>query len=271
MGRLADLSLPGPLRRPVLGTFARVFGIAVDEAARPLEAYPTLNAFFTRRLRPGIRSWPPDPGAAGSPVDGIVGTSGEIRSGLLLQAKGRRYAVGDLADDPEAGRRFDGGRFLTVYLSPRHYHRIHAPTSGTITEGRHVPGALLPVNPPAVLHYPDLFPRNERIVVEVHGPLGRVAVVAVGAYNVGWISTAFDPEWRPPPGRGPRHRTDGGSASRRWDPPIPVRRGDEIMAFHLGSTVVVLFEPGVALSSWLAPGREIRLGDRIAGPGPAAS
>jgi phosphatidylserine decarboxylase len=268
-GRAADLPIPRRLRRPVLGGFARAVGIDLSEAELPIDAYPTLNRFFVRGLRPGIRSWPEDPEVAASPVDGVVGQLGTIQRGELVQAKGRSYSAAALLDDPSAAERYAGGAFLTIYLSPRHYHRIHAPCDGGIPEARRVPGALLPVNGPAVAHVPDLFPRNERLVGYVDGALGRVALVAVGAYNVGRISAAFDADWGPPapgvPGSWVTGRRGITGETRCYDPALPVRRGEEFMAFLLGSTVVLLFEPGRArLDPGLRPGLEIALGSPIA-------
>ncbi|HEX7117367.1 MAG TPA: archaetidylserine decarboxylase [Longimicrobiales bacterium] len=266
-GRIADVAIPRALRRPVLGTAARVLGIDLAEAERPVEDYPSLNALFVRRLRPGARRWPQRPDLAGSPVDGVIGAFGQVRDGRLIQAKGRWYSAADLLGDPVEGRRYDGGAFLTLYLSPRHYHRIHAPCDGAIPTARYVPGALFPVNTPAVLHIQDLFARNERLVCPLDGPLGRVTVVAVGAYNVGRISAAFDPAWCAGPGGAHwvTNRRPPAEAVRTYDPPVAVSAGAEIMAFHLGSTVILLFEPGRArLAADLRTGAEIRLGDPVA-------
>lgn len=266
-GRLADAPIPPALRPAVLGAFARAVGADVAEAELPLEAYPTLNRFFTRQLRPGARSWPADPSAVASPVDGAVGQLGPVRGGRLIQAKGRLYDVAGLLEDPAAAARYEGGAFVTLYLSPRDYHRIHAPVAGEIRQARHVPGALLPVNAAAVAHLPELFARNERLITLLDGEMGRVAVVAVGAYNVGRISAAFDPAWNAPPGSSAwvTNRRGMQSAARDYDPPVRVQRGDEIMTFHLGSTVVLVFEPGrVELLSSLRPGDPVRLGSPIA-------
>lgn len=265
-GALADVPLPVPLRRPVLGAFARVVGADVGEAELPLEAYPALNRFFVRRLRPGARTFPHDPAVAASPVDGATGQAGTVTGGKLIQAKGRTYSLRDLLDEDGQWERFEGGAFATLYLSPKDYHRIHAPTAGAIARARHVPGALMPVNLPAVEHVPDLFPRNERLLCYVDGPLGRVAVVAVGAYNVGRISAAFDPAWNAEPGASSwvTNRAGIAAATRAYDPPVAVEQGDEIMAFHLGSTVVLVFEPGrVTLDPTLRPGVPVRLGQPI--------
>ncbi|MEX2583214.1 MAG: archaetidylserine decarboxylase [Gemmatimonadota bacterium] len=263
-GRIADIPLPGGVRRLVLGSFARAVGIDLSEAARPLEEYPTLNAFFVRRLRDGARLWPSGDEVLASPVDGIVGRFGRVTKGEAIQAKGHRYPVGDLLGDDTEAQRFEGGSFLTIYLSPRHYHRIHTPCAGTIAAARYLPGALLPVNAPAVMHVPGLFARNERLLCYVDGVMGRVAVVAVGAYNVGRISAAFDPDWVGTPNEPwVTNRRPPAPLRRSYEPPKRVETGEELMAFHLGSTVVLLFEPAVQLRADLQPGLEVRLGEPI--------
>lgn len=259
-GRLADLRIPRPLRRTVLRTFARTVGIDVAEAERPIGDYASINDFFVRRLRPGARAWPDDADTAASPADGITGQHGTITDGRLIQAKGRDYTAAELLMDAAEAHRFEGGTFLTIYLSPRHYHRLHAPCGGTIPFARYVPGALLPVNAAAVVHVAGLFPRNERVICTIDAPIGRCAVVAIGAYNVGRISTSFDEAWA---GGGRAVSNRGTPAeTRRYDPPLPVAQGAEIMAFHLGSTIVLLFEPGPRLTAPV-PGTEIRLGTVI--------
>jgi phosphatidylserine decarboxylase len=259
LGSLADLTVPRRLRGPIIGGFARAVGINVGEAELPIEDYRSINEFFVRRLRTGVRSWPDDDSTIASPVDGVVGRHGSIRDGRLIQAKGRHYMATDLLAGLDEADRYEDGTFVTLYLSPRHYHRIHAPCGGVIHGAHHVPGALLPVNDPAVRHVPDLFPRNERVICTIAGPLGTTAVVAVGAYNVGRISTTFDPEWVGA-GRSVANRRRAEPESRRYAPPKVVRQGEEIMAFHLGSTVVLLVEPGAQCHA-PPPGTEVQLGD----------
>ncbi len=270
LGRLADIPLPRALRRAVFTSFARAVGADLSEVEQPLEDYPSVNAFFVRRLKPGLRSWPADPNAVGSPVDGVVGATGRIERGTAVQAKGRPYSVADLLGDAAEAAAFDGGTFVTLYLSPRHYHRVHAPVGGTIPVARHVPGALFPVNAAAVAHVPDLFARNERVLCVIDGPVGRTAAVAVGAYNVARISTAFDPAW----GGGRawvsnRRDAPARERARRYTPPVPIARGAELMAFHLGSTVVLLFQrDAIELTPACRPGLEVRLGETLAAPAP---
>ena len=262
LGRIADTPVPPALRNGVIGGFARIVGINVDEAEHAVSEYGSINQFFVRRLKPGVRAWPARPDIPASPVDGIVGQFGEIHDGRLLQAKGRWYTAAGLLDDADEAARFDGGTFVTIYLSPRHYHRIHTPTPGFIDKARHVPGALLPVNEAAVLHVDELFARNERLICYVNGAAGRIAVAAIGAYNVGRISAAFDPEWRD--ANWVTNIRNAKAETKTYDPPVPVETGAEIMAFHLGSTVVLLFERGRVQLEHLEPGMEVRVGQPIA-------
>src|SRR5690606_32245823 len=126
-GRLADLPIPHGLRAGVLGAFARAVGADLSEVEHPLEHYGTLNEFFVRRLRAGVRTWPQDDTVLASPVDGTTGQVGRVSGGRVLQAKGLWYSVADLIGDAAEAERFEGGSFVTLYLSPRDYHRIHAP------------------------------------------------------------------------------------------------------------------------------------------------
>lgn len=263
-GDLADIPVPPRLRRSLIGGFARLVGADPGEAERPLSDYASINEFFVRRLRPGVRSWPGRPDVAASPVDGILGQVGVLREGRLVQAKGRFYSAAELLDDAAEAHHFEGGPFVTLYLSPRHYHRIHTPTEGRVMKARHVPGALLPVNEAGVRHIDRLFPRSERLVCYVDGPLGRVAVVAVGAYNVGRISTAFDARWSSREHGFATNRRGAVAETRHYEPAPFLERGEEIMAFHLGSTVVLLMEPRTRLLESVEAGREVRLGEAMA-------
>lgn len=266
-GRLADAAIPGWLRAPLIGGFARLVGARPEEAERLPGEYRSLNAFFVRRLAVGTRRWPPDPSVLASPVDGMLTRLGTVEDGRLVQAKGRRYPAADLLASEEAAARFHGGLYATIYLAPRHYHRIHAPLAGGLRSASYVPGGLFPVNAAAVAEIPDLLATNERIVCSFEGAAGRIALVAVGAYNVGRISTAFDPEWGGGEGGWVTNRRPRSARRRDYQPPIRLARGQEIMAFHLGSCVIVLLEPGgYAWAPEVAAGREIRLGEALARP-----
>ncbi|HUG02624.1 MAG TPA: archaetidylserine decarboxylase [Longimicrobiales bacterium] len=256
VGRAADARVPPPLRAPLYRAFAAAVGADLRECPAPLSEFPTFDAFFTRRLPAGARRWPSAPATAGSPVDGVVGRFGVVERGAALQAKDRAYAVADLLGSAAAGARFRGGAYLTLYLAPRHYHRVHAPVGGRIAATTHLSGRLLPVNPPSVATVHRLFATNERTVCLLETDVGAAAVVAVGATNVGRIAVPAVPGWDP---------AQAVDVERVHHPLIPIDRGDELMVFHLGSTVIVLFE-GRRLIGGLRRGAEIRLGDPIAEP-----
>ncbi|GAA3767073.1 hypothetical protein GCM10022379_38530 [Micromonospora maritima] len=258
-GWIANRTIPVPLRGPVHRAYSRVFGARPEEAALPVEQYPTLNAFFTRTLRPGLR--PVATGAIVSPVDATVGAYGEVRSDTLVQAKGRDYSLAALLGDGESADRFEGGTYATLYLSPKDYHRIHAPVAGDITAAAYIPGELWPVNVAAVANVANLFAVNERIVVGMDGARGgRVAVVPVGATMVGMTRLAFDDLHTNARRREVRHR--------RYDPPVRIETGAALGHFEFGSTVVLVCSPDAGTIEPLTVGATVRMGQRL-GPLPS--
>lgn len=258
VGVAAHAELPRPITRAAIRAFARAFKIDVEEADRPLSEFRTVGDFFTRRLRPGARPIDRRPGFATSPADGHILNFGRIEDGTLIQAKGRRFSVADLLRDEVEAARFAHGSWITVYLSPRDYHRVHHPAEGRITAARYVPGHLWPVNRAAVENVDDLFCVNERLITYVDGPLGEVATIMVGATSVGYITVRYDENLVTNRGRAGGLRTFASGEEPR------VARGDELGTFHLGSTAIVLFaEPSVVLEP-LEEGAPIRLGVAIA-------
>jgi len=253
-GWLADRRLPPSWRAPVLGWWARRLGADVDEMDGCWRDYPTLDAWFTRRLRPGVRTWPTDPAVVASPVDGVVGPVGCLDGDVLLQAKGLPYRAARLLGSEADAAAFLGGTYATFYLSPRHYHRVHTPVPGRLERARHLPGRVLPVHPAVVAREPDLLPGNERLVAWLRTAHGLVAVVAIGAMNVARVTAAFDRTLV-----ANRRRCAG---ERRYEPPRCLRHGDELFLFRLGSTVVVLAAPG-AIRWDLETGREVRVGEVV--------
>jgi phosphatidylserine decarboxylase len=258
VGRLTDLELPGGLLRAAMRGFARAYDIDLASSP-PLESYPTFGKFFARPLLPGLRPIAPGDGVAVSPVDARVSEVGVAISGRMIQAKGIDYTVTALLGDAELGRRFEGGAWTTLYLSPQDYHRIHFPLGGGITGWRYIPGELWPVNAASVGNVPGLFTVNERLVTLLDSPLGLVAVVAVGATVVGRVRASYDDAV-------PATDQAGAEAIQRGEyaPPRPVQKGSELGAFEMGSTVILVFEPGrVRLSARLQPGARVRVGEAI--------
>ena len=256
VGAACRVNAPRPVMRAVIRTFARKYGVDAAEAERAIEDYPTFTEFFTRRLKPGARPIAQGELLPVSPVDGTVGEIGEIVSGKLLQAKGKHYTLAELLGGPQAeedAAQFAGGTFLTIYLAPYNYHRIHAPLGGVITGYINVPGTLWPVNAVGVRNVERLFCVNERLTTFLTTPRGPCAVVAVGAMNVGRIRAIYDDVVT-------NARRTRAVQRRSYEKPIPVEKGGELGIFEMGSTVVVVFSPGVKLSPSLQVGVSIRLG-----------
>jgi phosphatidylserine decarboxylase len=258
VGVAARQKLPRFARAPLFTAFARRAGANLEEVERPLHEYPTFDAFFTRRLRDGVRHISDDADAIVSPCDGTIAESGIAGGGRLIQAKGIDYRLSSLIPDAEAQERFDGGAYVTIYLAPRDYHRVHFPADGEVTGFQHVPGAVFPVNRLAASNIGGLFTINERLVTFQSSPAGEIACVMVAATGVGNMSVTYDAVET-------RRRGRGRPGARvRFGSPRAVRRGDELGAFHLGSTVILLFEPGRVKLLPMAVGQGVRLGEPIA-------
>jgi len=250
----------GFLRAGLIRAFLNRYPVDLAEAAAPDPgSYPSFNDFFTRRLRPGVRSLDPDPGAALCPADGILSQCGQIAGDTLLQAKGIDYsAAAMLGGDSALAAEFAGGEFATIYLAPHNYHRVHMPLAGTLRIARFVPGDLFSVNALTAASVPGLFSRNERIACIFDTAVGPMAVVLVGALFVGSMSLAWAGRIR---AAGPRKPRD----LPVHDPIIALDRGAELGWFNMGSTVVVLFAPqGPSLGGGLEAGRSVRVGERLA-------
>jgi phosphatidylserine decarboxylase len=235
VGRLVHARLPRPIARRLVHWFARTYQIDLDAAGKPAHEYPSIGHFFIRDLREGLR--PIESGFV-SPVDGVLRNYGLVEAGRLEQIKGKTYTVSRfLADDANAPRYENGGAFFNLYLSPQDYHHVHSPVTGTIVRSVHIPGRLWPVNDWSLANVDELFSINERVVTYIQCELGLVAVVMIGATNVGKISVVYDSFIS-------NAATVNRTAVRNYDAPIPIAAGDRLGTFHMGSSVVVLVEPG---------------------------
>lgn len=247
------------LKQWLIDTVTRRFGVNLDEAAQPdATAYPTFNAFFTRALKPGARVPDADPRALLMPADGHVSQCGPIDNGRIFQAKGQSFTAAELLGDEASAEPFRNGLFATVYLSPKDYHRVHMPWTGTLRETVHVPGRLFSVGTAAVANVPRLFARNERLVCHFDTDFGPMACVMVGALLVSGVETVWSGEEIPDYGDHITRKDYRGQG-------ITLERFDEMARFNYGSTVVVLLPPGVAaLDPALGAESPVRLGQRLA-------
>jgi phosphatidylserine decarboxylase len=253
VGRLCDLKLHPAVASAVVGLYARAYRVDLDEAESPQGGFPSFDEFFTRPLREGMRPICQDESCLVSPADGRIASLGPVEHGGAFKVKGKDYTVEDLVGDREDGSRYDGGQFMIVYLSPRDYHRVHAPIAGEISVVRSMPGDLYPVNSIGELHVPSLFARNRRVAICIDtATQGRVTVVMVGAMIVGRI-TVSGIEARDVP-----------LGLHQLEPARKVARGEEIGMFHLGSTAVIFVEKGAA-PPWGVPVGPVRMGVSLHG------
>lgn len=253
MGRLADYEWPDALGSAVVDLYCRAYDVKLAEC-RKASGFTSFDEFFTRELRAGARPMPSDPRVVVCPSDGRVDSLGPV-DGRSFHVKGRPYRVDELVGDADEARRYDGGLGCVVYLSPRDYHRVHAPVDGTIAEVRSMPGDYYPVNAIGVEHVPNLFVRNRRVAIAIDTPesvgIGRVTIVMVAAMVVGRI-TVTGIEARDVP-----------FGVHRYAQPLAVSRGEEIGIFRLGSTAVVFFEKRAGLE-WAVAEGPVRYGEPLA-------
>jgi phosphatidylserine decarboxylase len=237
--------------------YAVDMSIAAD--ANPF-AYPEFNSFFTRALKPGARPIVDANDAIACPADGVISQLGDVTNGRLLQAKGYYFDLLTLLGGSEAhARTFNESRFVTIYLSPRDYHRVHMPLSGRLRETIYIPGRLFSVSPRTTRAIQGLFARNERYVSIFDTAIGPVAVILVGAMFVAGIETVWS-------GLLPHGKqiVERQYESGQQEDEISLERGDELGRFNMGSTVIVLFPPGkVEFAPALTQNAPVKMGELL--------
>ncbi|CAG9433899.1 TPA: archaetidylserine decarboxylase [Providencia alcalifaciens] len=244
--------------------FAKAYKVNMNEAQKSeLTAYSTFNDFFIRTLKDDARPIVAAEHQLAQPADGAVSQLGSIDNDLIFQAKGHNYTVEALlAGQYELADKFRNGDFITTYLSPSDYHRVHMPCDGLLTEMIYVPGDLFSVNPLTAANVPNLFARNERLICVFDTPFGAMVQILVGATIVGSIDTVWSGCVNP--------QREG--VIKRWTYPeqdeegaIFLRKGEEMGLFKLGSTVINLFEPNkIRFNASLIPGYATRMGELLA-------
>jgi phosphatidylserine decarboxylase len=236
--------------------FLKLYSVDMSEARQsdPL-SFATFNEFFTRELKDHARTIDADPRSIACPVDGTISEAGNIDGDALLQAKGRRYSLPELLAGKSWAGRFEGGCFATIYLAPFNYHRVHMPLRGDLEETVYVPGRLFSVNAVTAAHVPRLFARNERVLTLFDTAFGQVALIMVGALNVGSMATVWAGDITP--------------AARRVITTLPQQRltldkGAELGRFNMGSTVILLFQKNrAALHAGVRAGLRVKLGESL--------
>jgi phosphatidylserine decarboxylase len=246
-----------PWKNFLISTIVQRYQVNMTEAAQPDPlAYPHFNAFFTRKLRPDARKADASPAALLSPADGRISQAGPITDGRIFQAKGQDYTVAELLGDEAAAAPYARGQFVTVYLSPRDYHRVHMPLRGELRETVHIPGRIFSVAPFAVEAIPRLFARNERLVCHFDGEHGPFVVVMVGAILVSSVATVWDGLVIPP--YAPSIRRKSFAAQK-----VSLDRFAEMARFNMGSTVILLLPEGAAKLDSLASQQPVQVGQKL--------
>lgn len=243
-------------KNPFIAVFVRLFSVDLDESPRRRpQDFDSFDDFFTRALHPHARPLAPADHRMVCPCDGTVSRLGRIEGDTILQAKGFSYSAAALLGNHEHGRQFAGGGFITLYLAPGDYHRVHSPIAGEVIHETRIPGRLFSVSAATVRTIPHLFTRNERMAAMLDTDLGPVAVVMVAAMLVAGIETVWQP--------GQRLRPDARLTAHTIDR-HELTRGGELGRFHWGSTVIVLTPPGSpAWHAKLAAGRRVRMGNPL--------
>ncbi len=229
--------IKSPLVPRAITLFSKAFNVNLDEAVYPdPKHYQTFNEFFTRKLKAELR--PIASSKIVSPVDGTISQFGDIVDSSLLQAKGVSYSLNALlGGNPERTSHFENGQFITIYLSPRDYHRIHMPCPGKLLEQTHIPGRLFSVAKHTVNTIKGIFSRNERVVAVFDTDYGKMAMVLVGAINVAAIETVWAGLITPP-------KAETITSKNLSDKHISLKKGEEMGRFNMGSTVILVFADG---------------------------
>jgi len=238
--------------------FVKLFNVEMQDAVEPdIATYPSFNQFFTRALKTDARPIAGGEGEIACPADGRISAIGRIQNARVFQAKGKDYSLAALLADESLAHDFRNGSFVTVYLSPRDYHRLHMPITGTLLSQTHVPGRLYSVAPHTVRTIDSIFARNERVIATFQTEHGRMALVLVGAINVAAIETVWAGLITPPAGRSTQ------SVSYEGDQQVVLNRGDEMGRFNMGSTIIAVFENSVRWRVDMTPGDAVRMGQFI--------
>ena len=247
-----------PWKNFLIGRVVKAYAVDMSQAEQTdAFAFASFNAFFTRALKSGARPLPADANAIACPADGRVSQFGLIRDDRIFQAKGQDFSAAELLGDETAASPFANGNFITVYLSPRDYHRVHMPLAGSLRETLHIPGRLFSVAPFAVEAVPRLFARNERLVCHFEGESGPFAVIMVGAMLVSGVETVWSGVEIPPYSNSIVRRDWRGKGIR-------LDRGAELGRFNMGSTVIVLLPAGTtALDKGLSAQLPVLMGQSI--------
>ena len=246
------------LKNPAGKAFIKAFGVDMSQAQKEnMEDYESFNAFFTRELKDGARPIAEGDNTLACPADGAVSQSGSIKRGRIFQAKGQSFSLLEvLGGDQAMADKFMEGKFATVYLSPKDYHRLHMPLKGKLTDMVYIPGRLFSVAGHTVRTVPRLFARNERVACVFETDAGPMALILVGAINVAAIETVWAGLVTPGRSKNIKHFTYDNED-------IVLDKGEEMGRFNMGSTVIVLTGKNVDWEFGFSADAPVQMGQAI--------
>lgn len=263
--RIARCETPW-FKNTLIKLFISVFDVDMTLANNPdPESYANFNTFFTRELSVEARPIVLDKHTILCPVDGVVSQVGNVEQDnsvdMIIQAKGKSYTLKDLLVEDELVSMFSGGTFATLYLAPKDYHRIHMPISGQLTRMIYVPGKLFAVNSHTIRVVDAVLARNERVINIFNTDIGPMAMVMVGALNVGSMETVWAGQITPAQNND-KNRIISDTQYPNED--IQLQQGQEMGRFNMGSTVILLFPKDVMQwSAGMKADKEIIMGENI--------
>ncbi len=252
IAKLADCKIKF-IKNALISLFISAYKIDLESAVcANSKEYKSFNEFFTRALKPGARPIASGENSIACPADGIISQAGTIQNGEIFQAKGKTYTLKRLlANQSSYIKEFEAGNFLTIYLAPKNYHRVHMPLDGKLLQTLYVPGRLFSVNRLSVDTTSNLFCNNERLICLFQTKIGQIAIIMVGAMLVAGIETVWEPQGRIKGLKDYTHEE------------IFLKKGDEMGHFKFGSTVILLFPTNSVRLNDLQSGKEINMGDPL--------
>ncbi|PKR85144.1 phosphatidylserine decarboxylase [Heyndrickxia camelliae] len=200
----------------LIPSYAKVYNINQEEMLYDIDTYENLHEFFTRKLKPGVRSFVNDEKVITSPVDGVLEDYGIVESDKIITVKGKQYSILEMIGDEHRIKKYIGGKFLILYLSPSHYHRIHSPIDGEIITQYTLGTKSYPVNRYGLKYGKSPLSKNYRVITELKAQGNHLLFVKVGAMFINSIECM--------------------ATHQNW------QKGEEVAYFSFGSTVVLLFE-----------------------------
>lgn len=235
------------------------FFSSLDLTESKKQDFKSMHDCFTRELKEGARPIDLDPDVMASPVDAIVGASGNIEGTLAFQAKGFPYSLEDLLGKEESIDDWKGGYFVTLRLTSSMYHRFHAPYDCTVEKVRYFSGDTWNVNPIALRRIEKLFCKNERAFIrtrlEGEGSCAKqrvalvpVAAILVASIRLHFLDVLFHLKY---------------SGQKTFSCEASFTKGQEIGWFQHGSTIIILAGKGFALCNNLRQGSEVRMGQAL--------